>query len=495
MNFLKNLAVSLLIFLLFLSLAIFSIALTVRSTALNPNFVTSELDSLDVSALVEEYVDIEAPPEMPELKETIIETISSIEPVVKEQAGAAIHSVYDYLLGEKEEPELDVTLGDTFLNSDFVNSVLDELDLASLTEMILSEQMTGEEFPEDFKVALVNTVTELEPMLKEQVSDATQPIFDYLLGKTESIDLALTLRNTILSSDFVVSLIDELDLSSLAGEFLSEQLIGEIPEEMEFLSEYLDYAIAELEPTIKAELTAAADPLLDYLLGESHSLSVVISLEPAMESLEDTLRETLLESLPPEYAGLSQSEIEQLFDEYFSEGLAEIIPSTFELDENLLGTEIPADIADMLAEAEGQLADVKQEMNEALSEAEEVLEVARQYISYFQLGFTLLIVFMALIVLGIILIFRQVKPVTRRLGIPLLTYGVIEYAGILVGKYFLKGKVTLPDIPPQLETWIFQLADDVLRPLQIFSLSLLIIGAVLIIVSFVYRRGQSVAED
>ena len=493
MNVLKNLAISLLIFLLFLSLAIFGIAFTVNSTALNPDFVTAELNRLDIAVLVDEFLDIEAPPETPELEETIIETVSSIEPLVKEQASSAIHSVYDYLLGEKEEPELEATLGDTFLNSDFVSSVLDELDLASLTEVILNKQTPGEEFPEEFRIALVNTIAELEPMIKERVGDIAEPIFDYLLGKTQSIDLTLILRNYILNSDFVVSLIDELDLSSLAGEFLSRQLIGEIPEEMEFLSEHLYDAIAELEPTIKEELIAAADPMLDYLLGESHSLSVIISLEPAMESLEDTLRETLLELLPPEYFDLSQSEINRLFDEYFSEGLAELIPSTFELDESLLGTEVPANIANALAEAEGQLADVRQEISEALLEAEEPLEEARRYISYFQLGYTLLIVFMALIVLGIILIIRQVKPVALRLGIPLLTYGAIEYAGIFVARYFIRGNVPLPDIPSHLETWLFQFMDNLLHPLVIFSLGLLICGAVLIVVSFVYKRGQSAA--
>ena len=133
-------------------------------------------------------------------------------------------------------------------------------------------------------------------------------------------------------------------------------------------------------------------------------------------------------------------------------------------------------------------------MAEALAEAEEALEIARQYVGYFQLGYTLLIVFMSLLVLGIVLIIRQVKGITRHLGIPLLTYGAIEYASIWVAKYFMRGQLPLPDIPPYLETWMLQFIDNLLNPLEIFSLGLLIGGAVLVIVSFVYRRGQTSDE-
>jgi len=93
--------------------------------------------------------------------------------------------------------------------------------------------------------------------------------------------LAHTLRNTILSSDFVISLIDELDIAPLVSELLSEQLTeeisGEIPEELDFLVEAAGDTLAkalsdiliELEPWIKEQLIAAADPILDYLVGES----------------------------------------------------------------------------------------------------------------------------------------------------------------------------------------------------------------------------------
>jgi len=489
MKILKGLAIGLLSFLLFLSLSIFGIAFLLNQTILNPNFVTSQLDKLDVAALVEEIISEQEDEEAfsEELETALVNTITKLEAPVKEQLGVAIGETYDYLLGRKETPDLRATLGNTFLNSAFVASLMEELDLSLLAEELISEQVSEEEFPEELGTALVNTITELEPTIKERVSAAADPIFDYLLGESQSIDLALTLRNTFLSSDFVVSLVNELDISSLASEFLGEQLLEDIPEEMEFLVEHLDDIVAELEPTIKEELIAAADPILDYLLGESDSLNIEISLVPIAEDLEDTLKETLFESPPAALAWLPLSELEQYFDEHFGE-LTEMLPA-LELDETLFGAEVPAQIAEALAEAEEGLGEARQDIAEALAEAEERLEEAREYIGYFQLGYKLLIGFIVLLVLGIIFINRQVKSATRKLGIIFLTYGAIEYTGIFVTKYFIK-KAQLPwtEILPSLEAQLPQLVSDFLSPLAMFSLGLLIGGVVLIAVSFVYPR-------
>ena len=365
-------------------------------------------------------------------------------------------------------------LNQTLLNPGFITSELDNLDVSSLAGELISEQIPEGEFPEEFGTALVNTITKLEPLVKEQVSAATHSVYDYLLGKKESPELASTFRNTFGNPNFVASLVDELDISSLAGEFLSQQLTEEIPEGMEYLvvylDEYLDDVIVELEPWLKEELIAAADPILDYLLGESQSLNVVISLEPVMESLKDTLREVFLESPPPEFATLPPATLELIFDAFYPE-FSKQIPLTFEFDESLLGTEIPAQIA------------------EALAEAEEALEQARLYVGYFQLGYKLLIGFILLLILGIILINRRVMNSTRELGIIFLTYGAFEYAGIFIAKHFAGTQLAqLPPIPSQLQAWLPQLLNDFLAPLQMFSLGLLIGGVVLIAISFVYDR-------
>ncbi len=63
MKFLKGLALTLLSFLLFLSLSIFSLAFLLNSTVLNAGFITSELDRLEVSPLVAEIISEQMPAE------------------------------------------------------------------------------------------------------------------------------------------------------------------------------------------------------------------------------------------------------------------------------------------------------------------------------------------------------------------------------------------------------------------------------------------------
>ncbi len=387
MKILKGLALGLLGFLLFLSLSIFGLAFMVNRTALNPDFVTSELNRLNISSLVKEIIGEQ--PSSEDLSTKLVSVMPQVEPLVKEEADVAIHSVYDYLL-----------------------------------------------------------------------------------GKSQNIDLALTLRSSFLSKDFVLSLVDKLDISSLAGDLLSQQLTGQVPAEMQqyVTSESLGKAISELKPWLKEQINAAADPVLDYLVGKRQSFNIVISLEPAKASLEDTLKEAFLKSPPPELAGVPQAELEQHFDQFYGE-LAAQMPSTFEINQSLLGTDMPAKIT------------------QALTEAEKALEQAKEFVSLFQLIYKALIGFMVLLVLCIILIHHQVKRATRGLGATFLTYGAIEYAGIFVGKYFAGTQIRLPELP-SLQTWILQFLDNLLAPLEMLSLGLLIGGVVLIVVSFVYKPRQ-----
>jgi len=61
MKVLKGLALSLLSFLLFLSLSIFGLALTLNLTILNPDFTVSELDRLDIPSLTKDLLSQQIP--------------------------------------------------------------------------------------------------------------------------------------------------------------------------------------------------------------------------------------------------------------------------------------------------------------------------------------------------------------------------------------------------------------------------------------------------
>ena len=286
-------------------------------------------------------------------------------------------------------------------------------------------------------------------------------LLSFLLFLSLSIfGLALTLNYTILNPDFVVSTLNRLDISSLAGEFLSQQIHQQIPQGEPRLAEVLDDTIADLEPWVKEQASTVTYSSYDYLMGRSQSLSVVISLEPVKESLRDNLREAFFQSLPPELKGLPPAEVERYFDEFY-QGLTREIPSTFEFNESSLSPEVLAR-----------------------------LEQAKQGISYFQLGYKALIGFILLLILGIILINREVKGATRGLGITFLTYGVLEYGGIFAAKYFAGAQLPQLGIPASLQAQLPQLLGDFLAPLEMFSIGIGIAGVVLLIVSFVYKPRE-----
>ena len=104
-----------------------------------------------------------------------------------------------------------------------------------------------------------------------------------------------------------------------------------------------------------------------------------------------------------------------------------------------------------------------------------------------------LIGFMVLLIAGIILIYRNVRGSTRSLGITFLVYGIIEFAGVFINRNFMPASLPMHGIPTSLHTWLAGLAKDFLAPLQMFSLIVLILGAVLLAVSFIYR--PSMEED
>ncbi len=373
---------------------------------------------------------------------------------------------------------LALTINQAALNPDFVVSEINNLDYPLLVEDAMRPQPPEEGPSEELITTVVDTVDSIEVLLKEQVGIAVHSTYDYLLGQRQSPDLAGTLGDTFLNSEFVASLLDEVDIPALAQAIYNEQMTEEIPPEMEYLADHLDDVMTKLEPWIKEQAIATADPFFDYLLGESQSLDVVISLEPVMESLHDTLEEAFWESPPPEYEGLPPSVLQQYFDEFF-EDFTEMIPSTpegehqLEIDETMLDTDIPTEIADGLAEAE------------------DGLEEAREYIGHFQLGFKLLIAFILLLILGIVLIYREVRGSTRQLGPIFLACGILSLAGFFITKAVADTQIAQSDIPTCLQTWLPQLVDDTLAPLGIYSIVLLVLGVAMLVVSFVYKRHRN----
>ncbi len=487
MQAIKVIGLSLLSFLLFVSLVIFSVAFMVNGTALNPKFITKEINRIDVSSIAIEIMEEEFEDDADfseELKTALYDTIEETEPVIKSALNEAILSVGNYLRGKTDEPELAQVLSDTFLNGVFVADLLAAVDIPAVVEASIDT----DEIDEELLASIIDTVSEIEPELKEQAAAASGPIFDYLLAETDSIDLKQTLRDTLLSTDFTTSLIDNLDISPLVSDFLEDNISDIIPGDLDFITDELDDTIAAIEPTLKQALSNNTDDILDYLLGETSTMSVVISLEPVRDNLEDALRQTVLDNLPPEWEGLPQAEIDQRVDDFITDAM-DVIPDTFEFDEELLGSELPEQITDGLAEAEEALDEARDSIHDGLSEAEDRLDEARGWLGWFITGYWGLIALIVVLILAIIGIYRQVKGASLHLGIMFLVLGIIEYAGILVSRSVI-GKLTWEwDIPVEpLQDPARQLLTDVTGPLATLNIGLIVVGIILIAAAILYPR-------
>ena len=268
------------------------------------------------------------------------------------------------------------------------------------------------------------------------------------------------LRSTLLDPDFVVAQVEKLDVAALAEEMTEIQMSGQVSAEVSFLEEALYNAIARNEPQLKEQASAAIHSGYDYLLGKSEQLNMVISLGAVKEDVKEELWQQFQqnrESLSPEVSALPPEMLEQYFEEFYRQ-VEDEIPSEFVIDESSVPPDIMA-----------------------------VADILRANAGYIETAYYGLIALMVVLVVGIILLHRSVKGATRELGITFLIYGIIEYAGVWATQRY-SSDIPLPDIPPSLQTWLNGFVSDLIAPMQTLGIGLMVGGAVLIIVSFVYPR-------
>lgn len=500
MRVLKGCALALLSFILFFWLVVFGLVYSVNQIALNPHFIIKVVDNIDFSSILNEMVKEAQSGENsmpPELVNAIQDTVAKTQPLIKERFGVAVEDTYDYLLGKANAPDLKTTLGDSFMNPDFVSKFLDEVDISNLMVQIVNAQTgTGESGNQkDLTDAITNTITKLEPSLKQQVAALSDPVFKYMLGKTPGIDLRTAVRNTVLSRDFVVTAIDSLDIKMLTQSMLKDQL-GQLPEGIQLTDAQIDRILSALEPAMKSGLITAADPIADYLVGSRPDFSVIIPLQPVMPAVKPIMKEAFLANLPPELQTATPADIDQAFALYWT-NVQQTIPANFQLDSGMFGTDSTSPLTDMLNQAQDGLAKARDSIDKISTKAQERLSEVRTYIGYFKLGFAGLIILLLLIVGGIVLIHRSVKGVCRDLGITSTIYGAITFAGILLVRYLVPQMMPqgAEKLPQAIESLLPMLLKQLTSPLFTLSLICLIGGIGLIVVSFVYPGRQTAAKS
>lgn len=344
-------------FLLLVSLSIFGIAFLINSTLLNPDFITGQVDKLDMNTIARNYVEEQIGKDMPQeaefLNEALYDVVADQEPWLKEQMNQAVHAGYDFLLAKSDRIEISIPLDD----------------------------------------------------LKANVRDSLWRTLQKYLKQDASL------------------IPEDLLVPYLVDNF--EELASKIPEQL-----------------LPSEVIGLTGSRLETYLRQNYQ-EVTDILQIALQV--------------PGLSGWLLGQIEPYFDQYYND-FVEDFPDSQVIDED----EIPADVM-------------------------RALETARESIGYFYIGYYALIAFMILLVAGLILINRDLKDSCRALGMVFLVYGVVEFAVVLFVRYFDFMKF-VQDIPLSMETWLSNLIKDSLLPLQWFSLGILVLGAALVLVSIIYKR-------
>jgi hypothetical protein len=201
-NIVKGLVLSLLSMLLFFTLGVFGLAFTFNRTLLDPEFVSMEIDRLDIVQLAAEIIAPQVPPEMDFINEALNQAIGDAEPKIKAEIRAAVHSSYDYLLGRSQDLAFTVSL--TEVKSEIRDSLWQYIqtspppELSNVPPALLEEyfdqvyRQYTEEIPD------IIDETQLSPEMLRELADIRQSISYYRSGFYVLIALMLLLTLAII---------------------------------------------------------------------------------------------------------------------------------------------------------------------------------------------------------------------------------------------------------------------------------------------------------
>ncbi|HAS05169.1 MAG TPA: hypothetical protein DCR71_05415 [Dehalococcoidia bacterium] len=358
----------------------------------------------------------------------------------------------------------------TALNVSYVASLVDDIPVTE----ILEEAQKQENITDSEKFDIIKgLVANNEAPLKQQITLFITEIYDYLNSKSDTINLNQLLGDTILNADFVISMLESSDLKPLL-EYYIKSIIRDygLPAGL-LVDDYLDDIAADIEPWAKEQAALIIPPALDYILGNSDTFEVTVSIEGLKDALKDNLKQSFLSALPQEFRGLTRTVLGKIFDNLFEQASADI-PSSITIDEEFFDSE----------NGESMRID--------LSEYEQNLLETRDGIKIFNIAFILLIVLILLLIAGIILIHRSIKWSALNLGVVSFIYGAVTMVFYLSSIWLIRNAVEQNEIAfnPVIRDWLVQVSTGALFPLQILFIVFIIIGIALLATFFVYNRRQ-----
>ena len=367
-----------------------------------------------------------------------------------------------------------VTVKVTALNSSYVTSLVEDMPVSEILDEAGKQADSADSPQLDIIKGIIDND---EATIKERIIMLINDIYDYLNSKSDDIDIARILGDTVLDSDFMTSLVEGSDLKPLLEEFIADLIADKGLPSGSSLDEYIENIAADIEPWAKEQAGIVIPPAFDYVLGNSDTFSVSVSLDELKDALEENLKQSLLSSPPQKYQGLSQAELGQTFDALFEQYSGEIPPS-YTFDEKLFTNQ---DGTSMAIDA---------------TELEQALRDCREGIGIFNIVFIALIILILLLIAGIILIYRDIRWSALNLGVVSFIFGAGLMVFYFTSLWMIRDFLAHQDIAfnSVIQDWLISISGKPLLPILIMSICFVATGIALLVTCFFYRRRQRLDE-
>jgi hypothetical protein len=338
------------------------------------------------------------------------------------------------------------------------------------------------------------------------------------------LSVAFLLNSTILSPKFMNAQIEKLDTSEIARGFIDDEVKEQLPRGSEFLVDVSVNIIKNEDARIKTQITSIINNAYAYLLGDADTLQLSISLADIKQDLKATIWDTAIAYLKAKTANMTDAEFKA-----YALSIADQIPAnTFPMELQTMPKNMRDEVITQYIEslggkgifesstfglspkaAEEVKNTVQQYLNEYIDQIKDTYDIdesvmgsdamdtwqdIRTGIGYFKMAYIWLYVFI-LVMAGLIFLINwsDVRTSMRSLGIDLLIFGVLDLAGILVIRSLsLAGTIHgFNDWPVALQNSMQGLVSDVTGKMMVFSIVVVIIGIVLLTVSFFVKKPET----
>jgi len=276
-----------------------------------------------------------------------------------------------------------------------------------------------------------------------------------LAATTVLLGVSISLSTTILNSDFVIAELQDVPVYPLFADEAKKQ----VPSEAAFLLPLIDEAEDDLEPWVREQVAVLVRSLETYVKGDM-AFSATISLEEPKQYLAERLEETLLDVQIPGLNMFSEEQ-QQMFLDQIQREVDARVPNSFEITEAYLDA--------------GTLAGMR---------------AAREFAGYVAVSLWVLPL-VALISILIIAWMRawRGRPVTRLIGAAFITAGIVSVIVRFVAPSAAVGMMP-PYLPQNLRPALAGFIDGCFAPMLVYGIVVLVVGAVLVLVSFRLRSAD-----